>query len=138
MEANPSPRRLVLAVCRRLCCNVRGLAGNLNNLTVASSQYDILLCSETLVSDGSGVAGFRIWSPCLNCSARARPLGPEGWLHMYEMVTEHFANSNLRVIVVKCWVFGARYNLYVFSLYGNPALMTAFFIVSNINICRLC
>ena len=32
--------------------NVWGLAGNLiSDLTVASSQYDILLCSETLVSD---------------------------------------------------------------------------------------
>ena len=29
---------------------MRGLAGNLSDLTVASSQYDILLCSETLVS----------------------------------------------------------------------------------------
>ena len=27
------------------------LAGNLSDLTVAPSQYDILLCSETLVSD---------------------------------------------------------------------------------------
>ena len=30
---------------------MRGLAGNLSDLTVASSQHDILLCSETLVSD---------------------------------------------------------------------------------------
>ena len=30
---------------------MRGLAGNLSDLTVASSEYDILLCSETLVSD---------------------------------------------------------------------------------------
>ena len=30
---------------------MRGQAGNLSDLTVASSQYDILLCSETLVSD---------------------------------------------------------------------------------------
>ena len=36
---------------RLLCSNVRGLAGNLSDLTVASSRYDILLCSETLVSD---------------------------------------------------------------------------------------
>ena len=28
-----------------------GLAGNLSNLTMASSQSDILLCSVTLVSD---------------------------------------------------------------------------------------
>ena len=30
---------------------MRFLAVNLSDLTVASSQYDILLCSETLVSD---------------------------------------------------------------------------------------
>ena len=45
------PRRPVPAVCRVLCSNVQGLARNLSALTVASSQYDILLCSETLVSD---------------------------------------------------------------------------------------
>ena len=48
---NPSPRRPVPAVCRIFCSNVRGLAVNLSDLTVASSQYDVLLCSETLVSD---------------------------------------------------------------------------------------
>ena len=51
VETNPGPRRPVPAVCRILCSNVQGLAGNLRDLTVASSQYDILLCSETLVSD---------------------------------------------------------------------------------------
>ena len=51
-DYNPGPRRPVLAPCRILCSNVWGLAGNLGDfLTVASSQYDILLCSETLVSD---------------------------------------------------------------------------------------
>ena len=30
---------------------MRGLARNLSDLTVASSKYDIQLCSETLVSD---------------------------------------------------------------------------------------
>ena len=51
METNPGPRRSVPTVCRILCSNVRGLAGNLSEVTVASSLYDILLCSETLVSD---------------------------------------------------------------------------------------
>ena len=51
METNPGPRRPVPAVCRILCSNVRGLSRNLSDLTVASSQFDILLCSETLVSD---------------------------------------------------------------------------------------
>ena len=47
METKLGPRGP--AVCRILCSNVRGLAGNLSGLTVASSQYDILFCSETLV-----------------------------------------------------------------------------------------
>ena len=51
VETNPGPRRSVAGVCRLLCSNVRGLAWNLSDLTVASSRYDILLCSETLVSD---------------------------------------------------------------------------------------
>ena len=51
VETNPGPRRPAPAVCRILYSNVRGLAGHLSDLTVASYQYDKLLCSETLVSD---------------------------------------------------------------------------------------
>ena len=51
VETNPDLRRPVPSVCRILCSNVRGLAGNISNLTVASYQYDILFCSGTLVSD---------------------------------------------------------------------------------------
>ena len=41
------------------------------------------------------------------------------------MVTEHFANQNLSVVVAKCWfcrVCRVRQNLYVLSLYHNPDL----------------
>ena len=51
VETNPGPRRPVAASCRILCSNVWGLSGNLSDLAMASSQYDILLSSETLVSD---------------------------------------------------------------------------------------
>ena len=51
VEINPGPWRPVHAVCRIFCNNVRGLSRNLSNLTVASSQFAILLCSESLVSD---------------------------------------------------------------------------------------
>ena len=59
-ETNPGPRRPVPAVCRLLCINVRGLAGNLSNLTVASSRYDLLLCSETFVSDMRHVSSLLV------------------------------------------------------------------------------
>ena len=63
-ERNPGPRRPVPAVCRILCSNVRGLAGNLSDLTVATSQYDILFCSEALVSDMLHVSEVLVPSFC--------------------------------------------------------------------------
>ena len=73
METNPGPRRPVPTVCRLLCSNVRGLAGNLSDLTVASSQYDTLLCSETLVSDTRHVSELLVpgfGRPVLLCLGR--------------------------------------------------------------------
>ena len=49
VETNPSSRHPVTAVCRILCSDVRDLAGNLSELTVASSRYDILLCCEPTI-----------------------------------------------------------------------------------------
>ena len=64
------------------------------------------------------------WFPGL--VALSRCIGPEGWLHRFEMVTKHFANPNLSVVDAKCMqvfgVCGLRQNLYVFSLYCNPDL----------------
>ena len=59
-ETNPGLLRPVPVVCRIFCSNVRVQAGNLSDLTVASSQYNLLLCSETLVSD------MRHWT-CQSC-----------------------------------------------------------------------
>ena len=47
----------------------------------------------------------RCWfqvSVALFCCVGARCLGHMGWLHTFEMVTEHFANPNLSVVVVTC------------------------------------
>ena len=49
VETNPGPRRPVPGICRILCSNEWGLYKNLSDVTVASSQYDLLLCSKTLV-----------------------------------------------------------------------------------------
>ena len=82
-----------------------GLAENLSDLTVASFWYDILLCSETLVSDmrhvSDRVAGPRIFALC--CCAGAGCLGPEGRRYTYEMDMEHFANPSLSIVVAKYW-----------------------------------
>ena len=66
---------------------------------------DILLCSETLVSDLRHVSELLVpgfGGPVLLC--RASCLVPVGWRHVYEMDMEHFANQNLSVVVVKCWL----------------------------------
>ena len=82
-----------------------GLAGNLSDLTAASSQYDTLLCSETLVSDMRHVSEVVVVE-ALSCCVGAKCLGPVGWLHTFEMVTEHFSNPNLSVDVAKCCFLG--------------------------------
>ena len=83
---------------------MRGLAGNLSDLTVPSSQYDILFCSETLISDMRHVSEVLVPGfGRLSCCVGARCLGPVGWLHTFTMVTENFANPNLSVVVAKCW-----------------------------------
>ena len=43
LETNPGPRRPAIDVCRILCSNVQGLAGNLSDLTMTSSQYTAVL-----------------------------------------------------------------------------------------------
>ena len=80
------------------------MAGNLSDLTVASSRYDILLCSETLVSDMRHVSellvpGFDSPILCWGRMIRAGRIAA----YTYEMDMEHFTNPRLSVVVVKCW-----------------------------------
>ena len=106
-ETNPSPWRPVPAVCRILRCNVRGLAGNLSDQTVTSFQHDILFCSETWVSDMRYVSELLVpgfGRPVFMC--RGKMSRPVGWWHTDEMVTEHFANSNLSLVVATCCFLG--------------------------------
>ena len=60
VEINPGPWRSVPAFCGILSSNERGLAGNLTVITVALSQYDMMLCSETVVSDMRHVSEFLV------------------------------------------------------------------------------
>ena len=104
VETKTGPRRPVPDVCRVLCSNVRGLAGNLSDLTRASSQ--MIYCWALRLWSQICVTCRRCWflvSVALACCVWARCLGHVGWLHTFEMVTEHFANPNLSVSVSKCW-----------------------------------
>ena len=51
VETNPCPRRPVPGSCRILCSSVQGLSKNLSDVRMPSSRYDLLLCSDTLVSE---------------------------------------------------------------------------------------
>ena len=133
VETNPCPRRPVPTVCRLLCSNVRGLAGNLSDLTLASSQYDILLCSETLVSDLRHlsellVSGFG--RPILLCRERMpRARGMAAYVRNgYGAFRQpKFECGCCEMLVFR--VCGVRQNLYVYSLYRNPDLDDRFLTV---------
>ena len=101
VETNSGLRHPVPDVCRILCSNGLGLAGNLSDLNVASSQYDILLCSETLVSDMSHLSELLVPDlVALSCCAGARCLGPEGWLTRTRWLR---SIPPTECVVEKCW-----------------------------------
>ena len=82
-------RRPVSNVYRILCSEVWGIPVNLSDLTAASSLYDILLFSETLITDMHhmlrllvpGFGGLVLLRRCRMPRVRG---------HTYEMHTEHF------------------------------------------------
>ena len=98
-------RFLMSAECSAVMCGA--WLGNLNDLTVASSKYDILLCSETLVSDMRHVSvlllpefGF----PVLLC--RGKMPRTRGMAAYVRDGYEHFTNQNLSVVVTNCCFLG--------------------------------
>ena len=124
VETNPSPRRTVPASCRILCSNVLGLPGKVSDLAVVSSQYDILLCSETLGSDLRHVSellvpGFcrPVWL-CRGKLPRARGMAANVRDGYGAFRQPKFECGCCEILVVR--VCGLRQNFYVYSLYHNP------------------
>ena len=56
VETNPGPR----GKCRVLYHNIRGLMRNFKDLQIASRDYDIILCSETMVTSRRHVSELLI------------------------------------------------------------------------------
>ena len=110
VETNTGPQCLVHGACRILCTNVLSLSRNLSNVPVASSQFDLLLCSETLISDRHHilellVPGFSRTVLCRDGMPRAL-WACRRWLHMCEMDKGHITNQNLSMAVVRYWYSG--------------------------------
>jgi hypothetical protein len=67
--------------------NIRGLRTNLNDLSVTSHEYDVIMCSDTLVSDRRHVSELCIPGFSRPVQIRqASDLGSVDWLHMYVKV----------------------------------------------------
>ena len=125
VETNPGLRRPVPAVCRILCSNVRGLAGNLGDLTVALSQYDILLCSETLVSDMRHVSEVLVPGFCRPVLCRGKMPQACGMAAYVRDGYGAFRQPKFECGCCEMLVFrvcSVRQNLYVYNLYRNPDL----------------
>ena len=113
--------------CLRIfCSNVRGLSRNLSDLTVASSQFDILLCSETLVSDLRHVSELLVpgfGRPVMLCRGRMpRARGITAYVRdgFGAFRQPKFECGCCEMLVLR--VCGLRQNFYLFSLYRNPDL----------------
>ena len=93
-------------ILKPVLCAVHGLAGHISDLTVASSEYDTLLCSETLVLYMRHVSELLVSGfgrPVLLCRGKLpRTRGMAVYVGLYEMVTDYFANLNLSVVIAKC------------------------------------
>ena len=126
VETNPVPRRPVFTVCRLLCNNVQGLVGYRTDLTVASSRYEILLCSETLVSDMRHVSELLVpgfGRPVLLC--RGRMPHARGIAAYVRDGYGAFRQPKFECGCCELLVFrfcGARQNLYLFSVYQSSDL----------------
>ena len=99
-------------------------SGNLSDLAVASSQYDILLCGETLVSDLRHLS--KLLAPGFGRPVllgrgklpRARGMAAyvrDGYLAFRQ---PKFECGCCEMLVVR--VCSLRQNFYVYSLYRNP------------------
>ena len=126
VETNPGPLCPVPAVCTILCSNVRGLDGNLSDLTVGLSQYDILLCSETFVKGMRHVSELLVpgfGRPVL--LRRGKMPRSRGMAAYVRDGYGAFRQPKFECGCCEMLVFrvcGVKQHLYVFSLYRNPDL----------------
>jgi len=127
VEVNPGPRTVRRRACRILCSNIRGLYANLNDLSVAASSYDLVLCSETLVSGhrhSSELAVPYFSRPVL----RLHDPAVRGSRGLAAYVREGRCVSRQKIYECQCCEFivmrvcGSVRNFYIFSVYRSPSI----------------
>ena len=121
VHPNPGPRSHFL---KALYMNIRGLKANLQDVAIASSQYDLVFCSETLVSNYRHssellMPGFK--KPILlRRNAIPRAQGMCVYIHSTCTASraKNFECGCHELITIKiCSRFN---NFYIFALYRNP------------------
>ena len=124
VEVNPGPVNVRNRQFRVLYLNIRGLQGNLHDLIVASNGFDIVFCSETLVSNFRHIAklsipGFK--RPILlKCNEINRAQGMAVYIRS-GCSASHKASFECgchETQIIK--VCGKQSNFYLFSVYRNP------------------
>ena len=130
VESNPGPQHNARK-CRILSSNIRGLYSNLNDLNVVSPNYDIILCSEKLVSDRRNINELLI--PGFNKpkllirDSRPRVRG------LATYIRSGFPASIMSDNVCQCHevqlvrVCSRINNFYIFNVYRNPDLDSSIF-----------
>ena len=119
VETNPGLELLdVVPTCKILYSNVRGLYGNLNDLSVTASSYDLVLCSETLVPDhrhSSELAVPYFGALHWDCTIQLFEV-PVSLLYMWEMVGVRLGRGYSSVGVSNwwCWRSAALSKMFIF------------------------
>ncbi len=122
IHPNPGPRN---HCCKALYINIRGLKANLQDVAVASSKYDIIFCSETLVSSFRHVSELLIPSFKRHLLRRDSILRAQG-MCVYlrptcsaSRITKFECGCHEMMLIKICSRFN---NYYIFSVYRNPVL----------------
>ena len=126
VEFNPGPSHFGRNKCRILYSNIRGLHANLNELSFISKNYDIILCSETLVSDMRHVSEVLIPNFKKPNLLRRRAINRAQGLAVYvkqghlAYLQPKFECGCHEACIIK--ICGKLANFYIFCLYRNPDL----------------
>lgn len=124
IELNPGPRIHPSKSCRILYSNIRGLHRNIKDLTMASINYDILFCSETLASNHRNVSELLIPNFIKPRLIRRDSFPRARGMSVYVRTgsnAQHLSKYVCSCHEIQLVRITSRYtNHYVFSLYRNP------------------